>query len=197
MQKAGTIEEYLARHSRWSQTLAALRSILQSTELEETIKWGVPTYTLGSKNVVGLAAFKDHAALWFMHGALLKDTAGQLINAQQGKTRAQRQWRFGPEDRIDRGLVKRYVLEAIANQKSGCVVKPATRKPLRLPPELAAALAAQPALAAAFEQLTGYKKREYAEYVGEARRADTRAKRLTKIVPLILSGEGLNDRYRS
>ena len=40
------------------------------------------------------------------------------------------------------------------------------------------------------------KRREYAEYIAEARREDTRNKRLEKIMPMILAGQGLNDRYR-
>jgi len=197
MQKTASVDEYLARHSQWRETLNTLREILNSTELEETVKWGMPTYVLGGKNVAGLAAFKNHAALWFMQGALLADKAGRLVNAQQGRTKAQRQWRFGHGDRVDRVLVRQYVKEAIANQKAGRRVKLMPAKASKLPAELSAVMKAQPALAAAFKQLAAYKRREYAEYIREAKKESTRASRLTKIIPTILAGKSLNDRYRT
>ncbi|MDT0687112.1 DUF1801 domain-containing protein [Autumnicola psychrophila] len=37
------------------------------------MKWGAPVYTLEGKNVIGLAAFKNHCAMWFFNGASLKE----------------------------------------------------------------------------------------------------------------------------
>ncbi len=51
-----------------------------------------------------------------------------LINAQEGKTRAMRQWRFGSVDEIDKKLVLEYVQEAIQNQKDGKQIKPEKTK---------------------------------------------------------------------
>jgi uncharacterized protein YdeI (YjbR/CyaY-like superfamily) len=195
-QTSRKIEDYLARHAGWSATLGALRDIMRSASLEETVKWGIPTYTLEGKNLISLAAFKNHAAIWFMQGALLEDPAGKLVNAQQGKTRAQRQWRFEPGEPVDKALVRRYVMETVENQKSGRRVKPEKQKRPDPPPELLEALKAQPALATAFEQLTPYKQREYLQFIAEAKRAATRSNRLSKITPMILAGKGLNDRYR-
>lgn len=198
MQKVSSFDEYVEKHPEWASTLSTLRGVLQSCGLVETIKWGIPTYTLDGKNVVGLAAFKHHAALWFIQGALLDDPEGKLINAQHGKTRAQRQWRFAADDKIDKALVKRYVKEAMANQQAGREVE--KRKlngaGTQLPDELSQAFSAQPDLAAAYAALSDSKQREYAEFIGDARRESTRNRRLQKIVPLILSGQGLNDRYR-
>jgi uncharacterized protein YdeI (YjbR/CyaY-like superfamily) len=59
MEKSVSAEEFVARHPKWHDLLVALRSILNSTELEETIKWSVPVYTLDGENVVGIAAFKN------------------------------------------------------------------------------------------------------------------------------------------
>jgi len=118
MPQITSIDDYLARHNRWSDSLTTLRRILRSTDLEETIKWGMPTYTLNGKNVLILAAFKNHAALWFVNGASLKDPAGKLVNAQEGKTKSQRQWRFGQGEDIDETLVRRYVIDAIAIQRA-------------------------------------------------------------------------------
>ena len=77
MERSKSAEEFIAKHPQWRALLTELRDILRSTGLEETIKWGVPVYTLDGKNVVGLTAFKHHAALWFHQGALLKDESGK------------------------------------------------------------------------------------------------------------------------
>ncbi|MCH7772721.1 MAG: YdeI/OmpD-associated family protein, partial [Bacteroidetes bacterium] len=47
-----------------------------------------------------------------------------------------------------------------------------------------------------FNSLSLSKQREYAEYISEAKRDETKQKRLLKIVPIILKGKGLNDKYR-
>ncbi|MBK7633096.1 MAG: hypothetical protein IPJ13_01585 [Saprospiraceae bacterium] len=44
--------------------------------------------------MVGLAAFKSYTGIWFFQGGLLDDKQQFLMNAQEGKTKAMRQWRF-------------------------------------------------------------------------------------------------------
>jgi uncharacterized protein YdeI (YjbR/CyaY-like superfamily) len=65
-----------------------------------------------------------------------------------------------------------------------------------LPLELKHAFDKDPLIKDAFYNLTPFKQREYAEYVGEAKREETRRKRLEKCLPMIHAGKGLNDRYR-
>ncbi len=69
--------------------------------MKETIKWGAPVYTLDYKNIVGLGAFKSYVGLWFFQGALLNDEKKKLINAQEDKTKALRQWRFNSVKKIE------------------------------------------------------------------------------------------------
>lgn len=175
--------------------LKKLRAILLTTELEEKMKWGIPTYCLKNKNVAGIGAFKSYAGIWFFNGVFLKDDAGVLINAQEGKTKGLRQWRFESIDDIDENLLRTYILEAIQNQKDGKEVKP-EKKPLIIPDELKEALASDSHLSETFESLTLSCKREYAEYISEAKRAETKQKRLDKIIPMIMEKVGLNDKYK-
>ncbi len=51
-----------------------------------------------------------------------------------------------------------------------------------VPAELADALAEDPDVAAAFERLSFSHRREYAQWVGEAKRADTRARRVREVL---------------
>ena len=65
-----------------------------------------------------------------------------------------------------------------------------------LPDELKEAIASDIELAEQFEKLSQSCKREYAEYIGEAKKVETKVNRLNRIIPLILKGKGLNDKYR-
>lgn len=176
--------------------LTTLRGLILSTEMAETVKWGFPVYTINGKNVVGLGAFKSYAGLWFFNGAFMADPAGKMVNAQEGKTKGMRQWRFASAGEIDPALVRSYLNEAIENQKAGKAIKPAKNKPLLIPVELENALTENTELNERFLAMSLSGRREYAEYISEAKREATREKRLEKIIPMILRGEGMNDKYR-
>jgi uncharacterized protein YdeI (YjbR/CyaY-like superfamily) len=45
--------------------------------------------------------------------------------------------------------------------------------------------------------MTPGKQREYCEYISEAKRDATKLKRLEKIIPMIIEGVGLNDKYKN
>ena len=196
MKRFKTVDDYIAGHPEWNEELQLLRDLVSSTELEETVKWGAPVYTINGKNVVGLGAFKSYVGLWFYQGVFLQDEHGFLINAQEGKTQAMRQWRFNALEEIQPDLIKAYLEEAIQNQKDGKEIKPKRNKELILPTELEEALEQNDLLKASFEAFTPGKKREFADYIREAKRESTRIKRLEKIMPMILQGVGLGDKYR-
>jgi uncharacterized protein YdeI (YjbR/CyaY-like superfamily) len=94
-------------------------------------------------------------------------------------------------------LVKQYVKDAIGVVQRGEILKPKRKSSgVALPPELAHALEGDAQLQRRFEAMTPGKRREYCEYIQQAKRADTKARRLEKSIPLILAGFGLNDQYR-
>lgn len=196
MNTEDVVAAFVERSAPWQREVAALRRILLDSGLEETVKWGGPCYVQNGTNVVGLVAFKSYFGLWFHQGALLEDPEGVLVNAQRGKTRAQRQWRMRNAADLREPVVRRYVKAAVRLAREGREVKPQRGKPLRLPPELAAALADDPGLRSSFEALRPGQRREYAEHVAQAKRPETRQRRIEKILPMIEAGAGLNDRYR-
>ncbi|HNQ16033.1 MAG TPA: YdeI/OmpD-associated family protein [Pyrinomonadaceae bacterium] len=195
MTKAKTADDFFVNAVQYGEELGSLREIALSTGLVETVKWGHPVYTFDGKNIVGLGGFKSYFGLWFFQGALLKDPAKRLVNAQEGVTTAQRQMRFSSAGEIDRGLIVSYIEEAVANERAGNKIKPRS-KPLVVPSELQAALDSDSSLASAFDGLGLTKKRDYCEYIEVAKRAETRQQRLEKIIPMIREGRGMNDRYR-
>ena len=196
MKRFKTVDDYIASNTQWQDALEKLREIMLSMEMDETVKWGSPVYTINGKNVVGLAAFKNYVGIWFYQGVFLKDEKKKLINAQEGKTKALRQWRFNTIEEIDEDLIKTYVFEAIENQKQGKEIKPSRGKKLLIPPELKNALTENEALQLQFNELSLSCKREYAEYISEAKREETKIRRLEKIIPMIMEKTGLNDKYK-
>ena len=194
MKMAKSVEEYIEKQEKFRQELTFLRSILRATELNETVKWGIPTYTINNKNVVGIAGFKSHFGVWFFNGVFLSDPHQILRNAQEGKTRGMRQLNFKSLEEVDKTIILDYTLEAIENQKKGLAIKP-KKKPLLIPKELKDVFSKNAELEGLFQSLSLTKKREFAEYITSAKRSETRQKRLEKIIPMILNNVGLNDKY--
>ena len=188
---------YFAADGPWREEIGTLREIILSAGLEETVKWGMPTYTHGDKNIVGIGAFKAYFGLWFFQGALLSDEPKVLINAQKGKTGALRQWRFTSSTEIDEKLIRDYIREALSLQQSGIEIRPDRNRELTLPNELQQQLDSDSSLQQAFDRLSPGKRREYAEYVAGAKRENTRESRVARIIPMIRQGVGLNDKYRT
>jgi uncharacterized protein YdeI (YjbR/CyaY-like superfamily) len=191
------VTAYIAKHSKWSDQLVELREAFISTKLKEEVKWGSPTYTLNGKLIAGIAAFKNHYALWFHQGVFLKDTHKKLVNAQEGITKALRQWRFEEGDKVESTLVVQYIQEAVENSLAGKEIKTQRKKGVLIPPFLKKALEADAKMQAAFNALTPGKQREFAGYIGEAKRNETKISRLEKITPMILEGNGLHDKYKN
>ncbi len=196
MKSFKTVDDYIAHAGHWQQELAHLRDILLDTELQEEVKWGGPIYTYKGKNIAGIAGFKSYFGLWFHQGALLKDPKKRLINAQEGVTKALRQWRFASAKDIDAKTIKAYIREAIDNAKAGKEIKPVKQKKSVRSKELEQALKGNSKAAKRFQLFSDAKKREYAEYIQEAAKAETRQRRLEKIIPMIMQGKGLNDKYK-
>lgn len=198
MKRFKSVGEYIDSHIEKQEELILLREILLATEVVETVKWGAPIYTVNGKNIAGLGAFKNFTAIWFFQGVLLNDPKMKLINAQEGKTQALRQWRFGSPEEIKslEKLIKDYINEAIANQQQGREIKARTSKPLIVPEELKSVFENRPAVEKGFESFSLTRKREFTDYIHEAKREETKQKRLDKIITLIIGGIGLHDKYR-
>lgn len=197
MKKHKAANEYFKNQQQWHAELEQLREIVLSTVLKEEVKWGGPCYTHAGKNVVGIGAFKSYFGLWFHQGALLNDEKRVLLNAQEGKTKALRQWRMQSAKDIKATIIKRYLKEAIANVDVGKEIKADRDKALAVPTELSKALRKHKGATTAFRGLRHGLQREYAEYISDAKRADTKLRRIEKILPMIAAGGGLNDKYRN
>jgi uncharacterized protein YdeI (YjbR/CyaY-like superfamily) len=182
------------KEKRWSAEFAALRQLCLASGLNEELKWGQACYDLNGGNVVLIHGFKDYCALLFMKGALLKDPKGILVQ-QTKNVQAARQIRFVALADIDKqeAVVKAYISEAIAVEKSGAKVKMKSAAQFDVPEEFLQRLDDDPKLAEAFHALTPGRQKGYLLHFAGAKQSATRASRVEKHAPRILRGLGLDD----
>ena len=188
------VDARIEKDEKWSDELKKLQKIALSTGLTEELKWGQPCYTLDGKNVFLMHGFKDYFALLFMKGALMKDP-NKLLIQQTENVQSGRQIRFtnGGEVTQLAPVLKKYIEEAIALEKSGAKVEMKKTTKFKMPDEFKAALEKKPALKKAFEALTPGRQRGYLLHFSSAKQAKTREDRIAKATPLIMKGKGLDD----
>lgn len=196
MEKAKKLESYYNSEHLFKDGIAQLRELALQSGAQEDFKWGIPVYTLNGKNVFGICKFKSYFGIWFFNGSFLKDPKKVLENAQEGKTKGMRHWKFNSLDELDEKGVFAYMLESLENQEKGLEIKAEKTSKILIPEQLQAALNRNKALQSSFEAFTPYKQKEFCEYIAEAKQEATKLRRLEKILPLIEKGVGLNDGYR-
>lgn len=186
----------MQNNSQWTEELEMLANIISKQPLEKVIRWGAEVFTYNGKNVVSYGGFKNYFTIWFYNGVFLKDEYKVLVNAQEGKTKSLRQWRFTSKNEIDEKKIAEYIKEAIEIEKKGLKIKPEKFQPLPVPELLMNELKKNKNLKTNFEKLTPGKQKEYIVYINEAKQENTKLNRLEKIKPMILQSVGLNDKYK-
>lgn len=180
----------------WLEELNYVKTLVEKTELTHHIKWGIDVYAYQSWNIIGIAPFKHFLGIWFYDGVFLNDSENNFINAQEGKTKALRQWRFTSLDEIKNSRLENYIHEAIQNAKAGKHWIPEKTTTIEIPDILTKALENDNSFSSAFKALSLSKQKEFAEHIQQAKREQTQMDRLKKIKPLILGGKGLHDKYK-
>lgn len=176
--------------------LSHVRALVDAAapELAEEFKWSHPAFTLNGKLVLGMAAFKEHAILNFWHGALVTGGTGVEDQAMGSFGRIASLRDLPPDDELKTMIAKAARLAA-EGVKAPHVANRQKREALPVPPVLQAALDANPAAAEAWAGFTGGQRREYNEWIGEAKREETAAKRAAEAVGWIAEGKKRNWKY--
>ncbi len=187
------VEAFVGRAKAWRGEMEKVRAILLESGLDEEIKWGKPCFAFEGKNVAILQPFKAFCALMFFKGALLKDTHG-LLRSQGENTQSALRLEFTSEADVKKAVLKDYVKQAIAVEKSGLKVEFKAKDELELPEELTKILKKDRKLGKAFEALTPGRRRAYVMHFAAAKQPQTRIARIEKLAPKILAGLGMNDR---
>lgn len=190
-----TPDQLFERARRWKEELLELREILKQTDMTEEVKWYQPVYTINGKNVCILSTFKDSCVLGFFKGALLRDPENNL--RQPGpNTQSSRFLRFTSvnEIRQQEATIRRYVDEAIANERSGTKVVYQRIDERPLPEELVQAFQRIPELEQSFRALTPGRQREYLLHFSSAKQSATRHSRIEACIQRILDGRGFREK---
>jgi len=190
------VDWYFTKAEQWQKEFKTLRTIVLDCGLTEELKWGQPCYTLDDRNIVLIHGFKEYCALLFMKGALMKDPKHILIQ-QTENVQVGRQIRFANLTEIAKmeSVLKTYVKEAIAVEKSGAKVPMKKTADFKKPKELQQILGENPTFRDAFERLTPGRQRGYILYFAAPKQSKTRTERIEKNMDKILDGIGLNDEY--
>jgi len=196
MDRSEKLETYYEKEHPFKKGIAFLRELALKTKAKEDFKWSIPVYTLNGKNVFGICKFNNHFGVWFFNGVFLKDPKNVLENAQEGKTKGMRHWKFQRLEEVDGQTVLAYMNEALENQENGMELKTEKTKKVVIPALLLSEFQKDPALQQAFKELSPYKQKEFCEHIAEAKQEKTKLRRLEKILPMIKEGIGLNDGYR-
>ena len=193
MSRDPRIDAYIAKVQPFARPiLAHVRDRVHAAvpNIEETLKWSAPAFTLDGRIVLIIAAFKAHAALNFWRGQELRGEArsGEAMG-QFGKLTSLAD--LPPDAELDR-----LVREAAELSKSA----PLPRKPKHEPglhPDFAKALAAAPQAKAALESFPPSAQRDYLDWIAEARQDATRNKRIETAIEWLGEGKRRHWKYQN
>jgi uncharacterized protein YdeI (YjbR/CyaY-like superfamily) len=188
------VDAFLSRAKKWREEFELLRAIALDCDLSEELKWGNPCYDYQGGNIVLMHGFKEYCALLFFKGALLKDAKGILIT-QTENVQSARQIRFTSAEQISKmkTVLKSYIRDAIAVEKSGAKVALKKTEEFAVPDEFQGKLDEDLALKTAFQALTPGRQRAYLLYFSAAKQSKTRVERILKCMPQIFDGKGLKE----
>lgn len=179
---------------RWLPVQLPLRDVCLDLQLEETAKWGHPTYMFGDRNIAIMGAFRDHVRFTFFNAALLTDPLGLLEKpGKHAQHPSMIRLTSEKQMRDTLGSLRAYLEEAMDYARAG-TLPPKTVKEFDIPTELTDALDGNPALAEAFDALTPGRQRGYFMHIGDAKQSATRTARIDRCRPRILAGKGYNER---
>lgn len=161
---------------------------------EETVKWSMPAYTVAGKILLITAAFKAHTALNFWRGQELETNRSSVgAMGQFGKIKSVDELPSDAE--LDRLI--REAAELARSAPAPRKAKHAPRRPPEMHPQFAAALAKAPKAKAALDAFPPSARREYLDWIADAKQDSTREKRIAAAVEWLSEGKRRNWKYES
>jgi uncharacterized protein YdeI (YjbR/CyaY-like superfamily) len=189
------VDKYIATAPDFARPiLSHIRNLIHTAdpEIEESLKWSCPHF-VHNGIVCGMAAFKNHCGLNFWRGKLILGDNGQ----KEGMGH------FGKITQLsdlpkDHQLI-RYIKRAVRLNQDG-IKGPSKRKStvtkeVVIPDYFGAALKKNKKALSTFENFSSSHKKEYIEWITEAKREETRQKRINTAIEWLSEGKGLSWRY--
>ena len=160
-------------------------------DIEEGMKWSVPTYLMNGKIVLGTAVFKAHAIVNFWRGQELGFDTRDGAMGQLGKLASVEQ--LPPN--FDELIVRAAELSKTAPAPRKA--KHAPKPPAEMHPDFAAALDKAPKSKATLEAFPPGQRREYLDWISDAKQDATREKRIATAIEWLAEGKRRNWKYES
>jgi len=192
------VDAYIAKSADFARPiLEHLRAVLHEgcPEVEEAIKWGMPSFLYHGRILCGFAAFKQHCAFGFWGGRGLVGNEDKRDDAmgQFGRIASLKDL---PSKKALIGYVKQAM--TLSNERAAAPSKPrkAPKPAPATPDDLAAALKKNKKAAVTYQAFSPSCKREYVEWITEAKREETRASRIAQAVAWMAEGKQRNWKYQ-
>jgi uncharacterized protein YdeI (YjbR/CyaY-like superfamily) len=190
------VDTYIAGRAEFAQPILGwLRERVHAAcpEVEESIKWSMPAFNYKGRPLANMAAFKAHATFGFWY-------RDEMATGKEGEAMGQYGRIESFNDLPDAAALEAQIRDAAARIESGSIparaVKP-YRPEAEVPLDLAEALAGDAQAAATFEGFPPGARREYCEWIVEAKRPETRAKRIVEAVEWMRDGKRRHWKYES
>jgi len=197
MKTDARIDVYIARQADFARPiLDHLRAIVHAAcpDSEEAMKWSSPTFMYRGQILASMAAFKAHATFGFWKGKLV---VGEAETRMTGMGQFGRLTSIedlpGPEALAD--LVRKAMKLADEGVKAPRNKYP--KGPISVPDDLRAAMGGNAAATATFDAFPPSCQRDYVDWVSEAKREETRARRIAQTVLWLAEGKRRNWKYEN
>jgi len=192
------IDAYIASQPDFARPiLAHVRAVVHEAcpDVEETMKWSMPTFVYGGGILCGMAAFKQHASFgYWKHALVVGEGEPRDGMGSYGKLTSVKDL---PPKKTLLAHIKRAMQLNLDNVKSPAQRKAAPKPPPEAPADLVAALKKNAAARKSFEGFPPSAQRDYVEWIVEAKREETRAKRLAQAVEWMAEGKRRNWKYEN
>jgi len=191
------VDAYIARQADFAQPILAwLRARIHAScpEIEETIKWGRPAFYYKGRPLAGVAAFKAHAGFGFWDPDAV--ATGKEAEGSDPFGRIESLADL-PDAAAFEALVRNAAALIDAGQKPRWIAARKSKGEPDVPPEIAEALAGDDLAAETFNNFPPSCRREYCEWVSEAKRPETRARRLAETIEWLREGKRRNWKYET
>lgn len=159
--------------------------------VEETLKWSMPSFTVGGKILVGMAAFKAHATVGFWRGEELGVKRKEQAMGQLGRLTSVADLPGNFDDLIREAA--RLTKDVPAPRKT----KHEPKAPPQMHPDFAVALAKAPKAKAVLDGFPPSAQRDYLEWISEAKQDATRQKRIATAIEWLAEGKRRHWKYEN
>ena len=199
------IDAYIANAKPFAQPiLTHLRDAMHRVvpDVEEAVKWSRPFFLYKGVILGNISAFKEHCSLGLWGTEMAETLRGGGIDSKDSMGSFGRLTSVDdlpPTPELEAYIRKAadLIAEGTRTKSIQRVAKPALRAEIALPEALVQALKTNPTAAARFAQLSPSCRREYAEWIADAKRDQTRDKRVATALEWIAEGKGRNWKYES